>query len=48
VPHDLARATRMSPSLQLGVCSMLLDMKLYWPVCAKSKEVARWRARAGP
>jgi len=30
----------------LGV--LLLDMKLYWPVCAKSKEVARWKARAGP
>ena len=27
---------------------LLLDMKIYWPVCAKSKEVARWKELAGP
>lgn len=28
--------------------AMIVDMMVYWPACAKSEEVARWRKLAGP
>ena len=28
--------------------AMVVDMMVYWPVCATSEEVARWKTLAGP